>query len=190
MAFRRTRTTKTYDEGSLYEYAVGALSRKMRTVAELKRLMRERVRLQENGTELIDTVVERLKQQKYLNDTQYATSYTQYRQENEKFGRMRVVQDLKVKGVHADVIEKTVGAAYSSVNEEKLAREFLQKKRTKKPKDQKESARVFRMMVRAGFSSRSIIKILKSWDVEDETLSALEQERADSELAAQSESDE
>jgi len=190
MAFRRSRTPKTYDEESLYEYAVGALSRKMRTVAELKRLMRERVRLQENGNELIETVVERLKQQKYLNDTQYATSYTQYRQENEKFGRMRVVQDLKVKGVHSDVIEKTVGAAYSGVNEEKLAREFLQKKRTKKPKDQKESARVFRMMVRAGFSSRAIIKVLKSWDVEDETLSALEQERAESELAAQSESDE
>lgn len=190
MAFRRARTTKTYDAESLYEYAVGALSRKMRTVAELKRLMRERVRLQEHGQEIIENVIERLKQQRYLNDTQYATNYTHYRQENEKFGRMRVVQDLKVKGVHADVIEKTVGAAYSGIDEEKLARDFLQRKRTKKPKDQKESARVFRMLVRAGFSSRSIVKVLKSWDVEDETLSALEQERAESELAAQSESDE
>lgn len=159
----------------------------MRTVAELKRLMRERVRLQENSTDLIEAVVERLKQQRYLNDTQYATTYSQYRQENEKFGRMRVVQDLKIKGVHADVIEKTVGTAYSGVNEEKLAREFLQRKRAKKPKDQKESARVFRMLVRAGFSSRAIIKVLKSWDVEDETLSALEQEQADAELAARSE---
>ncbi len=190
MVFRRSRSTKTYDEESLYEYAVGALSRKMRTVAEIKRLMRERVRLQPNGAELIESVVERLKQQRYLNDTQYATSYSQYRQENEKFGRARVVQDLKVKGVHSDVIEKTVAAAYSGVNEEKLAREFLQKKRTKKPKDQKESARLFRMLVRAGFSSKTIFKVLKSWDVEDETLTALEQERAEAELAAQAESDE
>ena len=190
MAFRRSRTVKTYDEQSLYEYAVGALSRKMRTVAELKRLMRERVRTQENGSDLIEAVVERLKQQRYLNDTQYATSYTQYRQENEKFGRMRVVQDLKSKGVHSDVIEKTVGVAYSGVNEEKLARDFLQRKRAKKPKDQKESARLFRMLVRAGFGSRTIIKILKSWDVEDETLSSLEQERADAELSAKAESDE
>ncbi len=190
MAFRRSRGTKTYDQESLYEYAVGALSRKMRTVAELKRLMRERVRLQENGTELIEAVIERLKQQKYLNDTQYATSYTQYRQENEKFGRMRIVQDLKIKGVHADVIEKTVGAAYSGVNEEKLARDFLQKKRVKKPADQKQSARVFRMLVRAGFSSRAIIKVLKAWDVEEETLTALEQERADAEMAAHAEPEE
>jgi len=190
MAFRRARTTKTYDAESLYEYAVGALSRKMRTVAELKRLMRERVRLQDNGAEMIETVVERLKQQHYLNDTQYATNYTHYRQENEKFGRMRVVQDLKVKGVHADVIEKTVGAAYSGVDEERLARDFLQRKRKKKPRDQKESARIFRQLVRAGFSSRAILKVLKSWDVEEETLSALEQERADAELTAHSESDE
>lgn len=189
MAFRRSKL-KTYDESSLYEYAVGALGRKMRTVAEIKRLMRERVRTQENGTAIIDAVVERLKQQKYLNDSQYATSYSQYRQENEKFGRMRVVQDLKAKGVHGDVIEKTVGAAYSGVNEEKLAREFLERKRTKKPKDQKESARVFRMMVRAGFSSRTIIKILRAWDVEDDTLSQLEQEREEAEAAIRSEVDE
>jgi regulatory protein len=83
-----------------------------------------------------------------------------------------------------------VGAAYSGVNEEKLAREFLRKKRAKKPKDQKESAKLFRMLVRAGFGSRAIFKVLKSWDVEDETLSALEQERADAELAARAETDE
>jgi regulatory protein len=190
MAFRRSRIVKTYDENSLYEYALGALSRRMRTVAEIKRLMRERVRVQADGADLIESVVERLKQQRYLNDSQYATSYSQYRQANEKFGRMRVVQDLKAKGVHSDVIEKTVTAAYSGVNEEKLAREFLQKKRAKKPKDQRDSARLFRMMVRAGFSSRTIVKILKSWDVEYETLSALEQERAEAELAAQAERDE
>ncbi len=176
MAFRRSKTPKHYDEGSLYEYAVGALSRKMRTVAELKRLMRERVRRQDDGDQLIEAVTERLKQQRYLNDSQYAASYSQFRQENEKFGRRRVVQDLKIKGVHSDVIDKTVGAAYSGVNEEKLAREFLQKKRLRKPKDQRETARLFRMLVRAGFASRTIFKVLKSWDVEDDTLSALEEE--------------
>ena len=190
MGFRRSRSTKTYDEASLYEYAVGALSRKMRTVAELKRLMRERVRLQDNGAELIETVVERLKQQRYLNDTHYATTYSHFRQENEKFGRIRVVQDLKTKGIHSDVIEKTVGAAYAGVNEEKLAREFLRKKRSAKPKDQRESARIFRRMIRAGFSSRVIIKVLKSWDVDEETLIALEQETVDAELAAHAESEE
>ena len=44
MPFHRPR--KVYDEQMLYEYAIGALGRQMRTVADLKRLMREKVREQ------------------------------------------------------------------------------------------------------------------------------------------------
>ena len=94
MPFKRTQ--KDYDEATLYEYAIGALRRKMRTVAELKRLMRERVKHQEEiGQLLVEVVIAKLKEQKYLNDTNYAESYSRFRKENEKFGRMRVVQDLK-----------------------------------------------------------------------------------------------
>ena len=175
MAFQRT--PKDYDEDMLYEYAVGALGRKMRTVAELKRLMRERVKQQgEIGQLLVEVVVAKLKEQKYLNDTNYAESYSRFRKENEKFGRQRVVQDLKSKGVHGDIIEKTVGAAYQDVNEEQLAREFLQRKRLQKPQTQRDAAKVFRTLVRAGFASKVIFCILKTWDVDDETITALEGE--------------
>jgi len=170
------RTAKTYDEESLYEYAVGALGRKMRTVAEIKRLMRNRVAAQPEGELLIELVVMRLKAQSYLNDTSYAESYSRFRKENEKFGRMRVVQDLKIKGVHGDIIDKAVGAAYDDVNEEQLAREFLRRKRIAKPVDQKQAARVFRTLVRGGFASRVIFRILKKWDVDEETIAALEEE--------------
>jgi len=47
--------------------------------------------------------------------------------------------------------------------------------------DQKQAARIFRALARAGFPSRVIIPILKKWKVEDETLSALEQEREETE---------
>lgn len=167
----------------MYDYALRTLGRHMRTVAELKRLMRNKVAKQENGAALIEKVVERLKEQRYLNDSQYATAYSGFRKDNEKFGRRRVEQDLKVKGVHPDVIGKVLEETYSGVNEEELARKFLHRKRLKKPADQKETARVFRAMVRAGFSTLSIINILKRWDVEDETLSALEQEREELEAA-------
>jgi regulatory protein len=174
MAFKRTE--KIYDEAMLYEYAVGALGRKMRTVAELKRLMRERVKTQYDGQLLVEVVVAKLKEQKYLNDTNYAESYSRFRKENEKFGRMRVVQDLKAKGVHGDIIDKTVGAAYQDVDEEQLAREYLQRKRLAKPATQRDAAKVFRSLMRAGFASRVIFRILKTWNVDDETISALESE--------------
>ena len=174
MAFKRTQ--KIYDEAMLYECAVSALGRKMRTVAELKRLMRERVKTQVDGELLVEVVVAKLKEQKYLNDTNYAESYSRFRKENEKFGRMRVVQDLKAKGVHGDIIEKTVSVAYQDVNEEQLAREYLQRKRIPKPVTQRDAAKVFRSLVRAGFASRVIFRILKLWEVDDETISALESE--------------
>ena len=44
----------------------------MRTVAEIKRLMRRRVGDQPHGELLVEVVVARLKQYKYLNDTSYA----------------------------------------------------------------------------------------------------------------------
>ncbi len=178
MAFGRARprTNKIYDESALYDYAVWSLSRRMRTVAEIKRLMRNKVLKQPDGAELIERVVERLKDHGYLNDTSFAATYSSFRKENEKFGRRRVEQDLKIKGVHGDVIEKTLTATYADVDEVELARKFIARKRLKKPIDQKQTARIFRMLVRAGFSTRAIITILKTWEIEEETLSALEQE--------------
>ena len=177
MAFSRPKR-KTYSEDELYEYAVAALARRMRTVAELKRLMRARVEDPESeyAETLVELVIRRLKDQGYLNDTNYATYYSSIRRDNQKFWRGRVITELKTRGVHASVIEKAVDSAYEGVNEEKQAREYLRKKRLKKPKDQRETARIFRQLVRAGFGSRAIFAILKKWDVDDETLTALEGE--------------
>lgn len=178
MAFGRPK--KVFTEEELYEYAIGALARRMRSVAELKRLLRNKVEANtELGQTLVELIIVRLKDHGYLNDAKYAAAYSSFRRDNEKFGRMRVVTDLKIKGVHGDVIEKAVSSAYDAVNEEKLAREYLSRKRLQKPKDQKQAARVFRQLVRAGFRSRTIFTILKKWDVDDETLGALESEAAE-----------
>jgi regulatory protein len=175
MSFPRPR--KTYTEDELYEYAVGALGRRMRSVAELKRLLRPRVEAEtEYGQTLIELVIRRLKDKGYLNDAQYAAAYSAFRRDNEKFGRRRVITDLKIKGVHGEVIEKAVESAYDDVNEEKLARDYLRRKRLRKPKDQKQTARIFRQLVRAGFTSKTIFTILKKWDVDQEVLTELETE--------------
>jgi len=179
MAFSRPKK-RSYSEDELYEYAMGALARRMRTVAELKRLLRARVEEAESeyGQTLIELVIRRLKDRGYLNDSQYAAYFSALRRDNQKFGRMRVVTDLKVKGVHGEVIEKAVDAAFEGVSEEQQAREYLRRKRVVKPKDQKATARIFRQLARAGFGSKTIFTILKNWDVDDEILSVLESETA------------
>jgi regulatory protein len=179
MAFPRPKK-KSYSEDELYEYAVGALARRMRTVAELKRLLRARVEDAESeyGQTLIELIIRRLKDRGYLNDSQYAAYFSSLRRDNQKFGRRRVVTDLKAKGVHGEVIDKAVDTAFDGVSEEKQAREFLRKKRMEKPKDQKQAARIFRQLVRAGFGGKTIFTILKKWNVDDEILSELESESA------------
>ena len=177
MPFSRPKK-KSYSEDQLYEYAVGALSRRMRTVAELKRLMRARVEdaEAEYGQTLIELVIRRLKDQGYLNDAQYAAYYSSLRRDNQKLGRMRVITELKTRGVRGSVIEKAIEVAYEGVSDEKQAREFLRRKHLVKPKDQKQTARIFRQLARAGFGTKTIFTILKKWDVDEETLSALEGE--------------
>lgn len=175
MPFKRPKRVYS-DENSLYEYAVRALGRRMRTVAELKRLMRQRVPEGEIGNLLVEMVVLRLKDQKYLNDASYAESYSSLRRDDDKLGRRRVITDLKVKGVHPEVIEKVVDEAYAAVNEEELARAFLRRKRLKEPENEKDTARIFRALMRAGFGAGIAIKVLKSWNVDEEVLTSLQEE--------------
>ena len=170
------RSKKICDEDSLYEYAVGALGRRMRTVAELKRLMRQR-KIAGDEEKIIDAVIARLKDQRYLNDTQYATMYSSIRRDSDKLGRQRVITDLKLKGIHPDVIDKAMASVYDGVNEEHLARQFLSRKRLKKPSSEKETARIFRTLARAGFRSGTIFKILKKWQVSDELLDLCAEEQ-------------
>ena len=168
---------KLATETELYDYAVGALARRMRSVAELKRLLRQRVDVKtEIGTTLVELVIRRLKDQGYLNDAKYAASYSALRRDNEKFGRRRIVTELKAKGVHGEVLEKAVDDVFTDVNEEKQARDYLRRKRLMKPKDQKQAARIFRQLMRAGFGSKTIFSILRKWDVDGEMLGEMESE--------------
>ena len=175
MGFARPR--KLENESELYQYAVGALGRRARSVAELKRLLRRRVEEEtEIGQTLVELVIRRLKDQGYLSDAKYAEAYSAYRRDNEKYGRRRVVTDLKAKGVHGEVIDAALESTFGEVNEEKQAREYLRRKRLQKPKDKKETARIFRNLMRAGFGAKTIFGILKKWDVDEETLGELEGE--------------
>jgi regulatory protein len=162
------------NEAGLYDYAVKSLARRMRSEAELRRLMKPRVEPDSQSDAAISAVVARLKEHGYLNDAAFAETYARLRQQNEKFGVRRVRQDLQQKGVHSELIAETLEARYGNTNEEALAREHLERKRIRKPENEKETARIMRRLVAAGFSTSVVYKILRQWDVPDEALAALE----------------
>jgi regulatory protein len=151
----------------------------MRTEAELRRLMVSRAEPGGQGEAAIAAVLKRLKEHGYLNDQSFAETYARLRQENDKLGQRRVRQDLQQKGIRADLIAETLEARYGNTSEEALAREYLDRKRIARPDSPKDTARVVRRLVTAGFSTGIIYKILRQWNVPDEELVALEELEAD-----------
>jgi regulatory protein len=136
--------------------------------------MHQRVEPGESGESVISAAIARLKQHGYLNDQSFAETYARLRQQNEKLGQRRVKQDLKQKGVSDALIAETLDARYAGTDEEALAREFLSRKRIPKPESPKDTARIMRRLVTAGFSTGVIYKILRQWDVPEEALAALD----------------
>jgi regulatory protein len=162
------------DERALLEYAIKSLGARMRSEQDLRRLMKAKVEIEETGPAKIDRVIVRLKEYGYLDDTKFAENYTQLRQQNEKFGQRRVRQELGRKGISQQTISDTIEQKYADVSEEALARQHLERKRIRKPENEKETNRVMRRLVTAGFSTGVIYKILRQWNVPDEALIALE----------------
>jgi regulatory protein len=183
-AFARSSRKKRepLSEEALFEYAVATLARKMRTVRDLKRLMRIRAEEGEAGEGAIDRIVVRLKELKYLSDSRFAVDYTRLRRDNDKFGRRRVQQGLAQKGVHKDLIASTLEKEYAEVDEVSLAKEYIARKRIKKPEGEdarKQAARIMGRLQRAGFSAGAVFKVLNSWDVEVDESSVDDSELAD-----------
>lgn len=166
MAFQRAKQREPVGEAGLFEYAVGALSRRMRTVRDLRRLMKVRAHPGEDGERDMDRVVERLIELKYLSDERFAEDFTRVRKEGRALGRRRVAQDLAVKGVDKELAATALESAYGEANEVELARAYCAKKRIPQPADQKETVRLMNRLMRAGYGSSAIFKLLRSWNVE------------------------
>jgi regulatory protein len=171
---RPKKAREPLTEAALFEYATASLGRRAQTVAELKRKLRTRVEADEAGAQKIAAVVAKLKEYRFLNDANFAADYTRLRQANDKLGRRRVQQGLMQKGVHPELVASTLETAYENVDEEQLARAYIDRKRMTPPKDKKEAARTMRRLVGAGFTPPTVFKVLRKWVPEEESLEGLD----------------
>jgi len=171
VAFRPKTAKPPLDAPGLLEFAVRSLSSKMKSIRDLRRKMAERAEPGEAGEAAIDAVILKLKDLGYLSDERFAADYTRMRQENEKFGRRRVQQGLMQKGIAQELTNATLSKAYDEVDEVALARAYVARKRMKQPtgdreQKQKETAKAMRRLVAAGFTTKTIWKVLREWGAE------------------------
>jgi regulatory protein len=156
------------DAPALLEFAVRSLSSKMKSIRDLKRKLADRAEPGEAGEVAVEAVILKLKELGYLSDERFAADYTRLRKENEKFGKRRVQQGLMQKGIPQELTQSTLAAAYDEVDEVALARQYVERKRMKKPEGEKELARAMRRLMAAGFSTKTIWKVLRGWGAEVE----------------------
>ena len=177
----RTRTPLT--ETELLDYAAKSLGAKMKSERDLRRRMLDRVSPDESGRADVEKVIGKLKELGYLSDQRFAADFARLRQENEKFGKRRVQQGLMQKGVASSLVNEAVTKQYEDVDETALARQYIERKRLKQPSGdreqrQKETAKIMRRLVAAGFSSRAVWAVLRDWagsDIEEVDVEGIEE---------------
>jgi regulatory protein len=158
----RERQPRLLDATALWDYALKSLGGRAHSTGEL----REKLRRRAEKAEDIDEVLSRLKQSGYLDDRRYAESFATSRLTGEKFGRTRVIHDLRQRRVAPALAERSVEKVYQEVDEVALIEDWIRRKYRTATRDglfgeQKDLAAAYRRLVRAGFRSGEILKVLK-----------------------------
>ena len=158
------KPVKRLNSEALWEYAVKTMARRAHSSGELRQKLRPRAERIED----VDATLARLKECGYLNDPQFAESYASARLQNQRFGKSRVLQDLRQRRVAPAVATKTIQKVYESVNETELIEEYIRRKfrlvsRENLFQDEKDLAAAYRRLQRAGFSSGNIMVALKKF---------------------------
>ncbi len=173
MAYKKTfRKAPTKLEGEeLFDYAVKYLALRACSTEEL----RGKLRLKAAHFSEVDGILDRLKDIGYLNDARFAESYASNRVENDGFGRMRVLSDLRGRRLPAKVAEQAVEQVFEGKSEGEMIDAFIERRMPSihgkgKIEDERELARAYRRLRRAGFSSGGTVSALKRLAVRPELI--------------------
>lgn len=169
------RRPRHLDGAALWEYALKCLSGRAHSTGDL----REKLRRRAERVEDIDGVLARLKESGYLDDRQFAESFATSRLSGEKFGRTRVVHDLRQRRVAPALAQSTVERVYQEVDEVALIEDWIRRKyrsadREHLFEEEKDLAAAYRRLVRAGFRSGEILKVLKRFAKNPDLLDGFE----------------
>jgi len=171
------RKPKKLDREHLTNYAVRALGGRAHSAGEL----RDKLSRRADRPEDIDAVLAKLREFGYLNDQRFAENFASARLENQGFGKMRVLRELRQRRVAPKLAEQVTEKAFEDTNETDLIQAFLRRKYRGKDlgpflAEEKNLASAFRRLRYAGFSSGASIRVLKQYASQAEELESMEEE--------------
>lgn len=138
--------------------ALRYLGYRPRSEAELRNYLRQRGY---DGA-AIDQSVERLRQLNYLNDGNFARSWTASKVTSRGYGPKRIENELRVKGIKPALIRDTVAEAFGDGEERRNAKRLIARRyKDLDLKDPRQLQRAAAFLLRRGYSSKVIYEILK-----------------------------
>jgi regulatory protein len=171
------RKPKMLDREQLTNYAVRALGDRAHSAGELRQKLSRRAAVPED----IEAVLTKLREFGYLNDQRFAENFASARLENQGFGKMRVLRELRQRRVAPKLAEQVAEKTFETTNETDLIEAFLKRKYRGKDlgpflAEEKNLASAFRRLRYAGFSSSESIRVLKRYASRAEELESMEEE--------------
>jgi len=171
----RSRARRPMDAGELWELALKTLGARAYSSGELRqKLVQRAARLED-----VDTTMARLKEYRYLDDRRFAESFAAARLENQRIGKNRVSQELRRRRVAPALAQTAIEKTYRDVDETALIEEFLRRKYRNASRellfgDDKQLASAYRRLMRAGFGSGNVIRVLKRFAANPDLLDQFE----------------
>ena len=158
----KERKPRRLDADALWGYALRLLGGRAQSTGEL----REKLKRRAERAEDVEPAIERLKDAGYLNDRQFAESFAAARLAGDKFGKTRVIHDLRQRRVAPALADRTVQKVYENVDEQALIDDWIRRKYRTAPRqglfsDEKALAAAYRKLARAGFRTGEIVRALK-----------------------------
>jgi regulatory protein len=171
----KDRAPKRLSAEALWQYALKVLGGRAHSSGEIRQKLLRRAERQED----IDDLIARLKELGYLDDRKFAESFANARLSGDKFGRTRVVQDLRQRRVAPALAETTVAKVYEDADEPAMIEDWIRRKYRLSPREglfseEKDMAAAYRRLARAGFRSGEIIQVLKRFAKNPELLDSFE----------------
>jgi len=130
--------------------AVNLLAAKPRSIAELRGRLLEKAW---TNHEIVDAVIEKLKEYKYLDDVQFAGDLAVSKLRQKPQGKRRLQQSLSKKQLDREVMENAIASAFEKLPEEDLIDEAIKKRvRLKgKPETREDTKKFYDYLLRLGF---------------------------------------
>ncbi|MCJ7498771.1 regulatory protein RecX [bacterium] len=109
---------------SARQWALRALGRRMHTVYEIRAALSKR----DFAEDVVESVVEGLARQGYIDDLNFAQIWVASRSVNQLHGRLRLLKDLRQKGIPDEIIESVLRDSFPDEDEAAIAIKAAEKK--------------------------------------------------------------